>query len=87
MGRLKTLGLSATDSCRDRLAAFYHWNDRQALALAVEIAQVRRVDLDQIRRWSDHEGRNAEFGEFLRMATPGPRAPASRRHKPPRTPA
>jgi len=30
--------LSATDSCRDRLAAFYHWNDRQSLAVAAEIA-------------------------------------------------
>ena len=30
--------LSATDSCRDRLAAFYHWRDRQSLATAVQIA-------------------------------------------------
>lgn len=74
VGRLKTLGLSATDSCRDRLAAFFHWNDRQALALAVKIAKARRVDLDQIRRWSDHEGKSAEFGEFLKAATSGPRS-------------
>ena len=26
--------LSATDSCRDRLAAFYFWNDRQSLRAA-----------------------------------------------------
>jgi hypothetical protein len=28
---LRALALSATDCCRDRLAAFYHWNDRQSL--------------------------------------------------------
>ena len=30
----RALVLSATDSCRDRLAAFYHWNDRQSLDVA-----------------------------------------------------
>ena len=30
----RTLALSATDACRDRLAAFYYWNDRQALGAA-----------------------------------------------------
>jgi len=41
--------LSPTDSCRDRLAAFYHWNDRQSLITAVQIASYRRVDLKAIR--------------------------------------
>ena len=36
----RALVLSATDSCRDRLAAFYHWNDRQSLDVAVSIAGV-----------------------------------------------
>jgi len=65
LGNRAALGLSATDSCRDRLAAFYHWNDRQALALAVEIARARPVDLGLIREWSAREGKTAEFGEFL----------------------
>jgi hypothetical protein len=68
LGNITALGLSATDSCRDRLAAFYHWNDRQALALAVEIARASPVDLDLIRDWSAREGKTAEFGEFLRKA-------------------
>ena len=68
VGTSATLGLSATDSCRDRLAAFYHWNDRQALALAVEIARARPVDFDRIRDWSAREGKTAGFSEFLRKA-------------------
>lgn len=82
VGRFTTLGLSATDSCRDRLAAFYHWNDRQALALAVEIARARPVDLDLIREWSAHEGKAIAFEEFKRMT--GPAVLGARRRPPPR---
>jgi hypothetical protein len=67
VGHVATLGLSATDSCRDRLAAFYHWYDRQALTLAVGIARVQPVDLEVIRRWSTREGKTAEFDEFVRQ--------------------
>lgn len=62
----KTLALSPTDSCRDRLAAFYHWADRQSLAVAVEIALRNDVDLARIRRWSRAEGHSARFQEFVR---------------------
>ena len=78
-GTLTALGLSATDSCRDRLAAFYHWNDRQALALALELARLRPVDLDLIRDWSSREGKTAECGEFLRKVGAGARTPPARR--------
>jgi hypothetical protein len=56
--------LSATDSCRDRLAAFYHWNDRQALGVAVTIARRHRVNLKRIRQWSGQEGALSKFAEF-----------------------
>jgi hypothetical protein len=63
---LTTLALSATDSCRDRLAAFFHWADRQSLDVAVEIAFRNDVDLARIRRWSATEGHVARFEEFER---------------------
>lgn len=59
-----TLVLSATDACRDRLAAFYHWADRQSLRVAVAIAVANRVNLTVIRRWSEREGAEAKFEEF-----------------------
>ena len=31
VGGRVVLGLSPTDSCRDRLAAFFHWNDKPGL--------------------------------------------------------
>lgn len=63
--KARTLALSATDSCRDRLAAFYHWNDRQALATAVAIAVHERVTLARVREWSRAEGQSKAFAVFL----------------------
>jgi hypothetical protein len=34
----------------DRLAAFHHWRDRQALDQAVAVTSAQAVDLDEIRR-------------------------------------
>lgn len=59
--------LTPTDSCRDRLAAFYHFGDRSSLeqARAVYAAQADRIDLDVIRGWSKREGHEGGFEEFL----------------------
>jgi hypothetical protein len=65
----RALVLSATDSCRDRLAAFYHWNDRQSLDVAVQVASRSRVDLAVIRRWSAREGFAGRFAEFTTELT------------------
>ena len=86
--------LSATDSCRDRLAAFYHWNDRQSLITAVQIARHRKVDLKAIRAWSERESASDKFTEFLgilrqnRRNRPSPAkqiAPSPKRRRRPRT--
>jgi hypothetical protein len=62
----RTLALSPTDSCRDRLAAFFHWSDRQSLAVAVEIAVRNDVDFARIRVWSATERHSARCAEFER---------------------
>jgi hypothetical protein len=64
VGKLEAQVLSATDACRDRLAAFFHWHDRQSLSVAVEIAVQSTVDLPKIRRWSKAENRADLFEEF-----------------------
>jgi len=65
VGNEVALALSPTDACRDRLAAFYHWHDRQSLSLAVRIAQHQWIDLDAIREWSRAEASLDGFDEFL----------------------
>lgn len=65
IGRATAWSLSATDSCLDRLAAFYHWGDRQARSVALNIALGNRVFLSRIREWSAKEGKRTEFEAFL----------------------
>jgi len=73
IGGVGVLALSPTDSCRDRLAAFYHWNDRQSLETAVAIARRRKINLKVIRDWSKEEGSLSLFSEFLGLLGPAGR--------------
>lgn len=65
--------ITATDSCRDRLAAFLHFQDRSALdqACAVYAAAKKQIDLKKIRAWSQREGQPGAFDEFARRVRPG----------------
>ncbi len=73
VGRSTLVTLTPTDSCRDRLAAFFHWNDRQSLTTALAIARRHEIDLAAIRRWSQSEGAVARFDEFVRELQRSPR--------------
>lgn len=57
--------ISPTDSVKDRLAAYYHWGDQQSLKQALLIARTKKVDLDEVKRWSENEGKIEEFKIFL----------------------
>ena len=61
----RMLMLSAADSSRDRLAAFYHWGDRQSLTVAAWIAARNRVNLATLRRWSTAEGAAEGCEQFI----------------------
>ena len=56
--------LTPTDCVKDRLAAFFHWNDRQSLDQALMVASARRINLADIRRWSKGEGHEQKFQLF-----------------------
>ena len=56
--------LSPTDCVKDRLAAFYHWNDQPSLRQAVLVCKDAEVDLGEVRRWSINEGMKAKHGLF-----------------------
>jgi hypothetical protein len=78
----KTLALSPTDACRDRLAAFYHWSDRQSLAVAVAIATQNRVDLRKVRAWSLAEGRREAHAAFMARLSEARRSYDKRTRRP-----
>jgi len=63
LGSLKLL--SPTDCIKDRLAAYYHWNDPQALEQAVMVAKAQKFNKSDIKKWSDREGHTEKFGVFL----------------------
>ena len=58
-GRLALL--SPTDCVKDRLAAYYYWNDRQCLDQALLVAEMKEIDLREIQRWSGVENKSIEF--------------------------
>lgn len=59
--------LTPTDCVKDRLAAFYHWNDRQGLDQAIWVACVQSVNLVNIRNWSRNEGHVEKYKIFLKL--------------------
>jgi hypothetical protein len=65
--------ISPTDCVKDRLAAYYHWQDRQCLEQAVLVAQAQDIDLGEVERWSRREGKITAFRQvrkFLRKKKP-----------------
>ena len=57
--------ISPTDCVKDRLACYYHWDDLQCLEQAVLVAQANRIDLEEIERWSEGEGKLNEFRRIM----------------------
>ena len=56
---------SPTQCVMDRLAWFYHNNDRQCLDQAVTVSKHHKVNIEKIRRWSKGEGAEEKFEIFL----------------------
>lgn len=62
-GTIKMLQIQ--DSVKDRLASYFHWNDRQGLDQAIAICLEQAVDINEVERWSITEGFQKKFQEFL----------------------
>lgn len=56
--------ISPTDCVKDRLAAYYHWGDRQCLLQAELVAEEHPIDLDEVERWSAVEEKLDEFQQI-----------------------
>lgn len=57
--------LHPVDSVKDRLASFYHWNDKQGIQQAINICVEQKVDLVEVERWSIQEGYQEKFLFFM----------------------
>lgn len=58
--------LTPTDCVKDRLASFFHWNDRQALEQAIMVSQDQKINLKEIERWAKAENYLNKFNEFVK---------------------
>jgi hypothetical protein len=56
--------LTPTDCIKDRLAAYYHWDDPQSLEQAVWVAEQNSYDLTSIEEWSQKEHEMDKFNIF-----------------------
>ena len=56
--------LTPTQCIMDRLAAYYHWDDEQALEQALLVAARNEVDLEEIQAWSIREGMEDRYEVF-----------------------
>ena len=61
-GTLKLL--TPTDCIKDRLAAYYHWDDEQSLTQAIWVAQKNEINLDEIKQWSQKENSINKYNHF-----------------------
>ncbi len=57
--------LSPTDCVKDRLASFFHWNDKQALDQAYLVAKERSIDIKNLKQWAKVEGYSEKLNQFL----------------------
>ncbi len=62
-GKIKIL--SPTQCVMDRLAWFFHYNDRQCLDQALAVAKNQRINLSKIKKWSEGEGSLEKYALFL----------------------
>ena len=56
--------LTPTDCVKDRLAAYIHWKDTQALEQALLVALDNRIDMAKVKTWAAKEGGQTAFGRF-----------------------
>lgn len=69
-GKLKvrntTISLYSPTQCvMDRLAAFFHWNDRRSLIHALWVCEKQPVNISKIKKWAEKEHSKEKLEEFL----------------------
>lgn len=69
-GRIKvkdtTIHLYSPTQCvMDRLAAWFHWRDRQSLLQAIWVSEKHPISIQRVKKWALSEGEPQRFQEFL----------------------
>lgn len=59
--------LTPTQCVMDRLAAYYFWNDPQALDQAIMVARGHNIEIEAVYAWSTSEGHEEKYSIFFRQ--------------------
>jgi hypothetical protein len=57
--------LTPTDCIKDRLAAYYHWDDMQSLQQSIWVAKQNEIDFDDLEDWSKKEKSIEKYNKFM----------------------
>ena len=57
--------ITPTDSVKDRLIAYYAWNDDRSLEQAILVAINNDIDLENVKAWSEKEQELEKYEHFL----------------------
>lgn len=58
--------LTPTDCVKDRLAAYFFWNDQQSLAQAVMVAKRNKIDIQDIKKWAEAQSEQKKYEIFVK---------------------
>jgi hypothetical protein len=59
--------ISPTDCVKDRLLGYFYWGDKQSLQQALLVAEMNAVDIKEIGRWAEKEGKVSDFNKFIEL--------------------
>ena len=67
LGSIKLL--TPTDCVKDRLSAYFHWDDVQSLEQALLVANEQDIDMALLSTWADKENQSKKYAQFLAKIT------------------
>ena len=58
--------LTPTDCVKDRLASYFFWNDLQSLDQAVMVAKRNKIDIQDVKKWTEKQGELEKYNIFIK---------------------
>jgi len=58
--------LTPADCIKDRLAAYFFWNDQQSLDQAIMVSKRNKINLSEIKKWAKKQGELEKYNVFIK---------------------
>jgi len=58
--------LTPTDCIKDRLAAYFFWNDNQSFDQAIMVAKKNKINLPEIKKWAGKQDEMEKYEFFIK---------------------